>query len=121
MGITRAIEFYNQALVLDPNYGLSYAGLADAYATLPITSDCPSDGCRHLGMQAANKAIELNENSAEAHSAMAACSFWLTWDWDTALGAAGRAVELNPSYALTHFFLPIPCQTFAVTLKPKKR
>jgi len=105
MGITRAIECYNQALALDPKYGLAYAGLADAYAILPITSDFPSDECRHLGMEAARKAVVWNENSAEAHSALAACGFWLTWDWDQALVAASRAIELNPSYALAHFYL----------------
>jgi TolB-like protein/Flp pilus assembly protein TadD len=104
-GITRAIEFYNQALALDLNYSLSYAGLADAYATLPITSDFPGDECRRIAMEAAGKAVELNDKSAEAHSSLAACSFWLTWDWDTALQAASRAVELNPSYALAHFYL----------------
>jgi serine/threonine-protein kinase len=105
MGVTRAIEFYNQALALDPNYSLSYAGLADAYATLPITSDYPSAECRYAGMAAAEKAVSLNENGAEPHSALAACSFWLTWDWDTAIRAASRAIELNPSYALAHFYL----------------
>ena len=105
MGITNAIEFYGQALALDPKYSLSYAGLADAYATLPITSDYPSDECRNVGMEAARKAVELNESSAEAHTALAACSFWLTWDWDTAIRAASRAISLNPSYALAHFYL----------------
>ncbi len=105
MGITRAIEFYRHALALDPNYSLSHAGLADAYATLPITSDYPSDECRNVGMEAARTAVEFNESSAEAHSALAACSFWLTWDWDTAIRAATRAIALNPSYALAHFYL----------------
>jgi TolB-like protein/DNA-binding winged helix-turn-helix (wHTH) protein/Flp pilus assembly protein TadD len=105
MGITRAIEFYNQALVLDSDYGLSYAGLADAYATLPITSDYPVNECRQAGIDAATKAVELNGHNAEAHSSLAACSFWLTWDWDTALRAAWQAVELNPSYSLAHFYL----------------
>ena len=105
VGITRAIEFYNKALAADPGYCLANAGLADAYATLPITSDCPSDDCLKFGMAAARKAVEANENCAEAQSAFAACSFWLTWDWDVAIKAAKRAVELNPSYSLAHFYL----------------
>jgi len=104
-GITRAIDFYNQSLALDASYSLANAGLADAYATLPITSDYASDNCRILGLAAANKAVAQDENSAEAHTALAACSFWLTWDWDTAIEAARRAVELNPSYPLAHFYL----------------
>lgn len=104
-GITRAIDFYNQSLALDATYSLANAGLADAYATLPITSDYASDNCQILGLAAANKALAQDENSAEAHTALAACSFWLTWDWDTAIRAARKAVELNPSYSLAHFYL----------------
>lgn len=104
-GIARAIEFYNQALALDANYSLANAGLGDAYATLPITSDYASDNCVPLGMAAANKAVAQDENSSEAYTALAACSFWLTWEWDTAITAARRAIELNPSYSLAHFYL----------------
>lgn len=104
-GITRAIEFYLQALAIDPKYSLANAGIADAYATLPITSDFRSDECRLAGISAAGKAVAEDQNSAEAHSAVAACNFWLTWNWNLAVESANRAIELNPSYALAHFYL----------------
>lgn len=103
--ITRAIDFYRQALAVDGNYTLAYAGLADAYATLPITSDHPSGPCREAAAGAAGKALATGESSAEAQSAMAACSFWLSWDWDLAIQSARRAIAINPSYALAHFYL----------------
>ena len=103
--ITRSIEFYQQALALDPSYGLAHAGLADAYATLPITSDFPSEPCRNAAIAAAKRALETDGNTAEAHSAMAACSFWLTGDWDIAIQAACKAIEINPSYSLARFYL----------------
>ncbi len=104
-GIKRAIEFYKRALEIDPNYSLASAGLADAYATLPITSDYRSSDCREPSDHAAKQAILQNPDSAEAHSAMAACCFWLTWDWEQAIESATHSIEINPNYALAHFYL----------------
>jgi TolB-like protein/Flp pilus assembly protein TadD len=104
-GIMRAIDFYNQALRIDPDYSLAEAGLADAYATLPITSDYRTEACQLNGVPAAERAVAGNEYSAEAHTALAACRFWLTWDWQGAITESKRAIELNPSYSLAHFYL----------------
>lgn len=104
-GVLRAIEFYNHALALDSNYSLANAGLADAYATLPINSDYPTSNCRAIGLPAAQRAVAQDSHSAEAYTALAACYFWLTWDWTAAIDAARRAIRLNPSYALAHFYL----------------
>jgi TolB-like protein/Tfp pilus assembly protein PilF len=104
-GVLRAIEFYNHALAVDSSYSLANAGLADAYATLPINSDYPTSDCRAIGLPAARRAVAQDSSSAEAQTAVAACYFWLTWDWTAAIDAARRAVGLNPSYALAHFYL----------------
>jgi TolB-like protein/Flp pilus assembly protein TadD len=104
-GVLRAIEFYNHALSLDSSYSLANAGLGDAYATLPINSDYPTSDCRSIGFPAAQRAVAQDSHSAEAYTALAACYFWLTWDWTAAIDAARRAIGLNPSYALAHFYL----------------
>jgi TolB-like protein/Tfp pilus assembly protein PilF len=104
-GVLRAIEFYNHALALDSSYSLANAGLADAYATLPINSDYPTSDCRVIGLPAAQRAVAQDSHSADAYTALAACYFWLTWDWTAAIDAARRAVGLNPSYSLAHFYL----------------
>jgi tetratricopeptide (TPR) repeat protein len=51
------------------------------------------------------KALELDENSAEAHSSDAGFKFWLDWDFPGAKAAARRGIELNANYALAHFYL----------------
>lgn len=104
-GVLRAIEFYNHALSLDSSYALANAGLADAYATLPINSDFPTSECRAIGLPAAQRAVAQDSQSAEAYTALAACCFWLTWDWDAAIDAGRKAIALNPSYSLAHFYL----------------
>lgn len=104
-GVLRAIEFYNHALALDSSYALANAGLADAYATLPINSDYPTSDCRAIALPAAQRAVAQDGHSAEAYTALSACFFWLTPDWNTAIDAARKAIKLNPSYALAHFYL----------------
>jgi TolB-like protein/Flp pilus assembly protein TadD len=103
--ITAAIRYYEQALAVDPHYSLAKAGIADAYATLPITSDWRTADCLAKGMLAAQQAVFGNEFSAETHTSLAACCFWLSDDWNGAIREAQRAIELNPSYALAHFYL----------------
>jgi len=104
-GVLRAIEFYNHALALDSSYALANAGLADAYATLPINSDYPTADCRAIALPAAQRAVAQDSHSAEAYTALAACFFWLTPDWSAAIDAARKAIKLNPSYSLAHFYL----------------
>lgn len=100
--IGKAIEQFEEALAADPHYSLAWAGLGDAYAILPITSDVPSNECFSKALAAAQKAIRSDDRSAEAHSALGTCKFWMEWDWAGAQHELRRAIELNPSYALAH-------------------
>ena len=83
----KGIEFFNQAIALDPNYAQAYAALANAYEGL---------GLRPEALATAKKALELDENLAEAHVAMANLSRG-EWDWATAEAKYQHAIELNPN------------------------
>jgi len=100
--ILRAIPHFEHALTIDPHYSLAWAGVADAYAILPITSDASSEECLPKAMTAARTAILADDLSAEAHTALGSCKFWMEWDWEGAQAELRRAIELNPSYALAH-------------------
>jgi TolB-like protein/Flp pilus assembly protein TadD len=102
--ITRSIQQFEEALAIDPHYCLAWAGVADAYAILPITSDTPTGECFPKAMKAAREAILADDRSAEAHTAMGSCKFWMEWDWKGAQAELRRAIELNPSYALAHLY-----------------
>jgi tetratricopeptide (TPR) repeat protein len=95
----KAIQYFEQAIVLDPNYALAYAGLADCYAV----SSSPIKGQeRALKLRAAaNKALELDPSLGEPHAALAN-AFWSEWNWSGAEGEYRRAIELNPNYASAH-------------------
>jgi len=100
--LQQAIEFFNQAIAIDPNYGDAYAGLADCYNMLVVYGRLqPKEGFPKA-KEAATRALEIDENSAEAHTSMAFIKF--RWDWNRA--ATDRefqeAIKLKPTYAPAH-------------------
>jgi serine/threonine protein kinase/tetratricopeptide (TPR) repeat protein len=97
-----AIDEYKQAIALDPEYALAYAGLADAYSVLPITSDVPSGKVAALAREAATQAIRADELLAEAHAALGWQEFWFGWNWLAAEASLRRATLLDPNYASAH-------------------
>ncbi|HUJ39693.1 MAG TPA: protein kinase [Candidatus Acidoferrales bacterium] len=101
--LRKSIEYYQQALSIDPNYAAAYAGLADTYSAL---SDfyLPPREAMPKAAEAANKALQLDESLAEAHNALALIHFFYDWDWPGAEREFQRALELNPSFADAHHF-----------------
>jgi DNA-binding winged helix-turn-helix (wHTH) protein/TolB-like protein/Tfp pilus assembly protein PilF len=101
-GLQQAIEFFNQAIAIDPNYGAAYAGLADCYNMLVVYGRLqPKEGFPKA-KEAAERALEIDESSAEAHSSMAFIKF--RWDWDRteAEREFQTAIRLKPAYASAH-------------------
>ena len=97
-----AIDAYKQAIALDPNYALAYAGLAEAYSVLPITSDEPSSAVAGLAREAAEHAVRADGLLAEAHSALGWQEFWLGWNWPKAEASLRQATVLDPNNASAH-------------------
>ncbi|HZJ42282.1 MAG TPA: winged helix-turn-helix domain-containing protein [Pyrinomonadaceae bacterium] len=100
--LLQAIDFFQQAIAIDPNYGSAYAGLADCYNMLVVYGRLqPKDGFPKA-KDAATKALEIDESLADAHTSMAFIKF--RWDWDRA--ATERefqtAIRLKPTYAPAH-------------------
>jgi TolB-like protein/Tfp pilus assembly protein PilF len=103
--IPRAIAFYEQAIARDPNYAPAYAGLANAYALLPIyTATAPRDA-NPKAKEAAMKAFRLDPNLAEAHVALAKMLYFDELDLAGAIREYRRAIELQPNYATAHHWL----------------
>lgn len=88
----QAVAYFQQAIALDSQYGLAYAGLADAYSFLNEKAQAKV---------AAQKALELDETLAEAHTSLANI-YLFEWNWTEAERAFKRAVELDPNYATAH-------------------
>jgi eukaryotic-like serine/threonine-protein kinase len=101
--IQRSIEYFNQAIALDPVYALAYAGLADAYQVLPNhTNNPPPEETYPKARAAAQKALEIDANLAEPHAALGVVLHEYEWKFAEAENEFKRAIELNPNYASAH-------------------
>lgn len=97
-----AIRYFEQATQVDPEYAPAYAGLADCYNMLVNYSAMPPNEAFPKARQAAARALELDDNLAEAHTAMAFVHYQGDWNWEEAEREFRRAIELNGNYALAH-------------------
>ncbi len=99
---TRAVDLYQQALALDPNYADAYAGLAELYflRQYKLSGDAHEWGPRAI--EAARKALELDETCARAYFSLGLIKQSPEHDWQGAESAFRRAVELAPQDAEVH-------------------
>jgi serine/threonine-protein kinase len=101
--IRKSIRFYRQAIEIDPNYALAYAGIADAYRTFPLAGwNMSSKEAFPQAKAAAQKALEIDANLAEGHIALGWIGFLYDWDWTAAESELKRAVELAPNNSDAH-------------------
>jgi eukaryotic-like serine/threonine-protein kinase len=97
----KAVEYYQQAIAVDPAYALAYVELSGSYSALIITNELEQKEFGPKAEAAARKALELDENLAEAHLAMGNISTY-KWDWRNAERELKRALELNPNLVAAH-------------------
>ena len=103
--IPKAISFYEQAIARDPNYGLAYAGLADAYILLPYYTATAQRDASPKAKEAALNALRLDPNLAEAHAAVGKVLNFGEIDLTGSIREFERAIELKPNYATAHHWL----------------
>jgi DNA-binding winged helix-turn-helix (wHTH) protein/TolB-like protein len=101
--VEKGIGYFQQAIELDPNYALAYVGLADAYQPLVLTGGLPAREIMPKAKAAAEKAIELDANLADAYAVLGRIVFWYEWDWQQAEKHYRRALQLDPNSAAVRF------------------
>jgi len=97
----KAIEYYEQAIALDPNYALAYAELSASYSNQAHNGILDPKEFMPKAEVAVLKALALDESLAEAHLALAYLKT-NAWDWASAENGYTRAIELNPNLARAH-------------------
>ncbi len=97
--IQEGVKLFEQAAQADPSYAAAYAGLADCYNMLINYSVIPATEAFPKAKEAAEKALALDENLAEAHAARAFIYFQWEWNWIESEREYRRAIELKPNYA----------------------
>jgi serine/threonine protein kinase/Flp pilus assembly protein TadD len=123
-GFQRSIEFFEQAIALDPNFALAYAGLSDTYGILWFTNVMSSEEALPKAEANALKALELDGSLSEAHLSLANMKLYYEWDWQGAEKEYKRAIELNPNSANAHHmyaFYLITLRMFDEALAEAKR
>ena len=100
--IKKAVNYFNQAIEKDSSYALAYVGLAQTYVLFPQFFGSPGKEYYPRAEVAARRALELDENLAEAYSALGLINYVYAWDWLGAEREFKKAIELNPNYPTTY-------------------
>jgi len=102
-GVRKSLDLFQQAIALDPQFALAWTGVADAYVVgWSGYIGLPQAEAYAKGKAAAQRAIELAPELAEAHASLATILFEHDWDWAGAEREFRRALELNQGYASAH-------------------
>lgn len=100
--LNKAVSYFTQALVHDPNYADAYVGLANCYNLLREYSRMPAQEAYSQALTAAQRAVEIDDHSSDAHASLGFALFYGKWDVPGSDREFKRAVELDPANATAH-------------------
>jgi serine/threonine-protein kinase len=98
-GSRKALDHFRQAIDLDPDYALAYAGVGYVYAVGAGTYEEPAEAMRKA-REASLQALKLDEALPQAHFSLALVKWWFDWDWTAAEAEFKRAIDLDPNNAI---------------------
>lgn len=103
-GLKQSVEYFQRAIILDPEYALAYVGLADSYNFLGAfgLGVLPPMEAHPKARTAAMNALAIDNALAEAHTSLAFVMLYYDWDRPNAEKEYKQAIEANPKYALAH-------------------
>lgn len=100
--LNKAVDYFTQAIVHDANCAPAYVGLANCYNLLREYTLMPASEAYPRALASAKRAVELDDQSSEAHASLAFALFYGMWDAANADREFRRAIELNPNNAVAH-------------------
>ncbi len=102
-GILKSIDYYQQAIKLDPNFARAYVAMAESYSTAPSYPYMSPAEANPQAKAAAEKALELDPDLPEAHTVAGLIAATYDWDYPKAEHEFKRSLELDPNIAVTHY------------------
>jgi tetratricopeptide (TPR) repeat protein len=99
----RAIEYFRQAIKLDPKFSLAYARISETYGSMPAYPYLSPKEAFPQAKAAAQKALEIDPALPEAHTFLAYSLVIYDWNWAEAEHSFKRAIELDPNNSAAHF------------------
>ncbi|MBA3351360.1 MAG: PD40 domain-containing protein, partial [Blastocatellia bacterium] len=106
-GYDAALKCFQKAIDIDPAYALAHAGLADIFNLLPVYDGFAPREYFPKAKAAALKALVIDGNLAEAHSALGLAILHYDWNWEGAEVSFRNAVRLGPNYAAAYQLLGV--------------
>jgi DNA-binding winged helix-turn-helix (wHTH) protein/TolB-like protein/Flp pilus assembly protein TadD len=100
--LMKGLEYFRQAIAIDPTFAEAYVGVADSYATLGLYAMLPPKDAFPAAKEAAKRALEINDGLAEAHASLGFIYFYYDWNAVDAVKEFQRALADNPNYAMAH-------------------
>jgi serine/threonine protein kinase len=97
--LQNAIEKFQEAIAISPDYAQAYAEMAVAYHFIGLLNLLPSRDVYPKARASALKALEIDPNAAEAYAVLAMVNLSYDWDWEGAESAFRKAIELNSNAA----------------------
>jgi TolB-like protein/DNA-binding winged helix-turn-helix (wHTH) protein len=102
--LIKSVEYFQQAVALDPNFALAYVGLAESTGRLVRFRDLPARNYKQMSREYVLKAILLDDRLAEAHATLGSMLSMYDYDFAGAGREYERALELNPNYTEGHLW-----------------
>jgi TolB-like protein/Flp pilus assembly protein TadD len=99
----RSVDYFKQAVKLDPKFALAYARLSEVYGSMPAYPYLSPKAAFPEAKAAAQKALEIDPTLPEAHTSLAYSLIIYDWDWAGGERSFKRAIELDPNNANAHF------------------
>jgi len=101
-GLWKGLDYFREAIRLDPTFAGAYEGVADSYAALGLYAVMSPTQAFPAAREAATKALQMDDGLADAHATLGLIHFYYDWDGPAAEAEYRRATEVNPSYAMAH-------------------
>ncbi|MGH8092508.1 MAG: tetratricopeptide repeat protein [Chthoniobacterales bacterium] len=101
-GFEKALDYFQQAVAIDPNYAVAYSGMADCYLLLPLYGGGAPVEFYPKAIAMALKAIALDPDLAEPHASLGLVHSLFDFDFKASVHEFERAIQLNPNYATAH-------------------
>jgi eukaryotic-like serine/threonine-protein kinase len=100
--LVKALEQFQEAIRLDPDYALAHVGVADYYNWAAIYHMLPPKDCYERSKAEAIKALQIDDSLAEGYASLASATLCYDWDWTRAEQLFKRSIELNTNYPGGH-------------------
>ncbi|MGD2123568.1 MAG: tetratricopeptide repeat protein [Gemmatimonadota bacterium] len=104
-GLMTALQYFERAVRIDPDYALPYTGVADSCTVLGLYGYVEPSQARQRAQSAIQRALELDARIPDAHASLGYYRIFLESDWEGGSEALARAINLNPDHARAHVWL----------------